>query len=131
MANNRVHKAENLKPDFFLLDVGLPKLNEIDACRFIRKRAPQARVVFLSQETDVDVVNAALDAGALGYVLKVRARLEMRPAIKPVLQGIQFVGRGLKVPVFDIFCGMADKDAVWVETVNGLSSAPERMETAQ
>ena len=58
MANNRVHKAENLKPDLVLLEVGLPKLNGIDACRFIRKRAPQALVVFLSQESDVDVVNA-------------------------------------------------------------------------
>lgn len=123
-----VQKAENLKPDLVLLDIGLPKLDGIHASRLIRKRSPESKIVFLTVEIDLDVVNAALDAGALGYVIKSRTQSDLMQALEAVLQGKQFVSRGLKVPVFDIFCGMADKEAVWVETVNGLSSARERME---
>ena len=124
-----VQKAENLKPDLVLLDIGLPKLDGINASRLIRKRSPQSKIVFLTVEIDLDVVNAALDAGALGYIIKSRTQSDSMQALEAVLEGKQFVSSGLKLPVFDIFRGRADKEAVWVETVNGLSSARERMET--
>ena len=111
------------------MDIGLPKLDGINASRLIRKRSPQSKIVFLTVETDLDVVNAAIDAGGLGYVMKSRTQSDLMQALEAVLEGKQFVSRGLKVPVFDIFCGMADKEAVWVETVSGFSSARERMET--
>jgi len=44
---------------------------------------------------------------------------DLMQALEAVLEGKQFVSSGLKVPVFDIFRGTADKEAVWVETVNG------------
>jgi DNA-binding NarL/FixJ family response regulator len=114
-----VQKAENLKPDLVLLDIGLPKLDGINASRLIRKRSPQSKIVFLTVEIDLDVVNAALDAGALGYIIKSRTQSDLMQALEAVLEGKQFVSSGLKVPVFDIFRGTADKEAVWVETVNG------------
>lgn len=123
-----VQKADELRPHLVLLDIGLPRLNGIEACRLIRKCAPESNVVFSSEQTDLDVVNAALATGALGYVRKARAARDLMPAVKAALNGMQFVSRELKVPVFDIFAGMVDKDAVWVETVGGLSSARERME---
>ena len=114
-----VQKAENLKPDLVLLDIGLPKLDGINASRLIRKRSPQSKIVFLTVEIDLDVVNAALDAGALGYIIKSRTQSDSMQALEAVLEGKQFVSSGLKLPVFDIFRGTADKEAVWVETVNG------------
>jgi len=106
-----VQKAEELRPHEVLLDIGLPKLNGIQACRLIRKCAPESRVVFLSAQTDLDVVNAALDADALGYIQKIRAARDLMPAVKAALNGMQFVSRELNVPVFDIFAGLMDKDA--------------------
>jgi PleD family two-component response regulator len=65
-----VQKAEELKPDLILLDIGLLKLNGIEAARQIRQRSPNSEVIFLSQNSDLDVVRAAVGTGALGYVRK-------------------------------------------------------------
>jgi len=94
-----VQKAENLKPDLVLLDIGLPKLNGIDVAKLIRKRSSNSRIVFLTQETDLDVVKAALDTGALGYVHKQRAGIELRTAVEAALRGRKFVSRNLS-PAF-------------------------------
>ena len=91
-----VQKAEDLKPDLILLDIGLPKLNGIQAARRIRQRSPSSKIVFLSQNSDLDVVRAALGTGALGYVLKTDAGRELLPAVDAVLRGKQFVSSSLK-----------------------------------
>src|SRR5215472_6514512 len=123
-----VQKAAELKPDLVILDIGLPKLNGIDACRSIRKSAPESKVVFLTALSDPDLVMAALDAGASGYVDKSRASSDLKSAVAAVLGGKQFFSQNLKVPLFSVFSGVPDKNAVWIETVAGLSNARERME---
>ena len=95
-----VQKAEELKPDIILLDIGLPKLNGIEAARQIRRYSPNSRIVFLSQENALDIVQAALSTGALGYVYKTDAHSELLPAMDAVLRGKQFVSRGLKSDQF-------------------------------
>ena len=91
-----VQKAEDLKPDLILLDIGLPKLNGIEAARRIRQRSPSSKIIFLSQNSDLDVVRAAVGTGALGYVLKTDAGRELLPAVDAVLRGKQFVSSSLK-----------------------------------
>ena len=91
-----VQKAEDLKPDLILLDIGLPKLNGIEAAKRIRQCSPSSKIIFLSQNSDLDVVRAALGTGGLGYVLKTDAGRELLPAMDTVLQGRQFVSSGLK-----------------------------------
>jgi DNA-binding NarL/FixJ family response regulator len=90
-----VQKAQDLKPDIILLDIGLPKLNGIEAARRIRQLSPSSKIVFLSQESDLDVVRAALGMGALSYVRKTDARGELLPAVDAVLAGKQFLSSGL------------------------------------
>ena len=63
-----VRKAEELQPDLILLDIGLPNLNGIEAARQIRKLSPESKILFLSQESSVDVVEETLSLGARGYV---------------------------------------------------------------
>src|SRR6266576_5548215 len=63
-----VQKAEELKPDLILLDIGLPKLNGIEAALRIRQLSPSPKIIFLSLHTSLDVVQAALSTGARGYV---------------------------------------------------------------
>jgi DNA-binding NarL/FixJ family response regulator len=91
-----VQKAEELKPDLIVLDVGLPNLSGIEAARQIRQRSPNSEIVFLSQHSDLDLVRAALGTGALGYILKLDAGRELLPAIDAVLLGKQFVSGSLK-----------------------------------
>jgi DNA-binding NarL/FixJ family response regulator len=86
-----VQKAEELRPDLILIDIGLPKLNGIEAVRQIRKLVPYAKIIFLTQESSDDVVQTALNLGASGYVVKAWAGSELLPAVEAVLQGGQFV----------------------------------------
>ena len=94
-----VLKAEELQPDVILLDVGLPKLNGIEAARRIRRIAPKSKILFLSQEIDVEVARVALSDGH-GYVVKSDAENELFAAIEAVVQEKKFVSRRLANPTF-------------------------------
>lgn len=87
-----IELARALRPDLILLDIGLPKLNGIDAARKIRQLAPQSRILFISQESSVDFVQEAINVGASGYVVKTDAARELAMAVKAVLHGERFVG---------------------------------------
>jgi DNA-binding NarL/FixJ family response regulator len=91
-----IQKAEELKPDLIVLDIGLPKLNGIEVARQIRQLSPSSKIVFLSQNNDFDIVRAALSTGAQGYVCKPDVRSDLLPAIEAVLQGKQFVSSSIK-----------------------------------
>jgi DNA-binding NarL/FixJ family response regulator len=90
-----VRQAEELKPDLILLDVGLPRLNGLQAAREIRKLSPDSKIIFVSQESSPDVVQEALSLGARGYVAKTRAGIDLLPAVEAVLEGRRFVSSGL------------------------------------
>jgi len=90
-----VQKAEELKPNLILLDIGLPTLNGTEAVRQIRKLAPESEIIFVSQQSSPDVVREALHLGARGYVLKKMAARDLLPAVEAVLKGRQFVSSGL------------------------------------
>ena len=90
-----VHKAEELRPDLILLDIGLPTMDGIEAAKRISTLVPGAKVLFVSQQKNADVVAAALSNGAKGYVLKANAGRELMPAVEAVLEGRRFVGSGV------------------------------------
>jgi len=89
-----LQKAEELLPDLIVLDIGLPKLNGIEAARRIGKLSPKSKILFLTVESSPDVVQEALSLGG-GYVLKAQAERDLLAAVEAVLQGKQFVSRGL------------------------------------
>jgi DNA-binding NarL/FixJ family response regulator len=93
-----VLKAEELQPDLILLDIGLPKVTGIEAARQIRKVAPKSKILFLSQESDVEVARVDLSEGGHGYVVKSDANSELFPAVEAVMQGKQFMSRRLWSP---------------------------------
>jgi DNA-binding NarL/FixJ family response regulator len=90
-----VQQAESLQPDLILLDLGLPKLNGLEAGRQIRGLAPGAKLLFVSQESSSDIVRATLRLGGRGYVHKARAKTDLLPAIDAVLAGLRFVSSSL------------------------------------
>src|SRR3954453_16464361 len=90
-----VHKAKQLQPDLILLDVDLPKLNGIAAGRKIRKLSPESKIVFVSQESSVEVVQEALNLGARAYVQKSKIATDLQAAIDSVLEGGTFVSESL------------------------------------
>jgi DNA-binding NarL/FixJ family response regulator len=91
-----IQEAWELKLDLIMLDIGLPKLNGIEAARQIRQLSPSSKIIFLSQHNSVDVVQVALSAGAQGYVYKTDVQSDLLPAIEAVLRGEQFISSSLK-----------------------------------
>ena len=91
-----VQKAEELKPDLILLDIGLPTLNGVDVSRRISLVVPGAKILVVSQNNDADVARAVLNDGASGYVLKLDANRELLRAVDVVLQGGRFVSTGVR-----------------------------------
>jgi DNA-binding NarL/FixJ family response regulator len=89
-----VQKAEELQPDLVLLDIGLPGLNGLEVARRIRSLVPSAKVLFLSQQSDLDVVKEALNLG-MGYVHKNNLASDLLSAVDSVLCGERFVSGGL------------------------------------
>lgn len=76
-----VRKAEELKPDLILLDIGLPTLNGLQAARQIRELAPESKIIFVSQESSADLVQEALSLGAYGYVVKTKLESDLLIAV--------------------------------------------------
>ena len=91
-----VEKAQAVNPDAILLDLGLPNLNGLEAAKRIRQLAPEAKIVFLTQNRDRDVVRAALSDGAHGYILKVDAGTELLTAVDAVVGGVYFLSSGIE-----------------------------------
>lgn len=87
-----VRKAEELQPDLILLDIGLPRMSGIEAARQIRKLSPDSKILFVSQQTSPDIVQAALDTGACGYLVKADAGSQLLIAVDAVLRGETYVG---------------------------------------
>jgi hypothetical protein len=106
-----------------VLDIGLPKLNGIQAARQIRKLSPGSLIIFLTQNNSPDVLQAALGAGGRGYVHKARARSDLSRAVAAVLQGKQLVSANLRGPRF---AEAPDADAPDADAAG--AEAPQRHE---
>lgn len=82
-----VAAARTLQPDVIVADISMPHLNGLDALAHLRQDNPRVRVVFLTMHQDVVYARRALEAGALGYVLKHSAPAELIAAIRAALEG--------------------------------------------
>jgi DNA-binding NarL/FixJ family response regulator len=89
-----VQKVQELQPNVILLDIGLPGLNGIIAARQIGQIAPHSKILFVSENSSLDIAKEALSTGA-GFVTKSDAALELLPAIKAVLDGRRFISASL------------------------------------
>ena len=90
-----LQKAEELKPDLILLDIGLPNLDGLEVAKRVHQVAPSSKILFVTMHRDADIVQAALSNGAMGYVLKSDAGDELLAAIEAALQGTRYVSSGL------------------------------------
>lgn len=82
-----VSTALAMHPDVVLMDVQMPGLNGVEATRRLAQQAPGLRVLVLTMVDDDQAVFAAIQAGALGYVLKGAGQREIRRALDGVAAG--------------------------------------------
>jgi DNA-binding NarL/FixJ family response regulator len=86
-----VHKSAELQPDLILMDLGMPKLNGVEAALQIRKIAPCAKIIFVSENSCRDVIREVFRIGAAGYVLKSDAARDLMAAVQAVIENKLFV----------------------------------------
>jgi DNA-binding NarL/FixJ family response regulator len=86
-----VESVQNYQPDIIVLDLEMPRLNGIDVVRKLATLPTNPRAIICSVETDPEIVEAALQAGALGYVFKYRIETDLLLAVKSVAKGERFV----------------------------------------
>lgn len=86
-----VEAARRLRPDVIVADITMPHLNGIDALVQLKQDEHPVPVVFLTMHPEVAYARRALEAGALGYVLKHSAPAELITAIHAALDGRTYV----------------------------------------
>lgn len=79
--------ATHAVPDVMLLDVRMPPLSGIDACRRIKDRAPAVKVIMLTASEEESDLCAAIKGGAMGYLLKDSSVDAVSEAVRRVARG--------------------------------------------
>lgn len=93
--------VETLNPDLILADLSMPRMNGLDAIREIKKHGKGIRVIVLTVHRDEEYIQAALGAGADGYILKDASYDELVLAIKNVLSGKRYLSPGISEKIID------------------------------
>lgn len=88
-----VRLADQLAPDLVIMDMSMPDIEGPEATRLLLLDHPDVPVIALSAHSEPEWVEAALTAGAHGYVLKDVAYEDLATAIHTVLEGGHFVSR--------------------------------------
>ena len=81
-----IEKAKDLTPDVMVLDVTMPRMNGLEACRLLRRQAPDLEILFVTQHDSPQMMREALEAGARGYVVKSNAARDLLAAVEAVSQ---------------------------------------------
>jgi two-component system response regulator DegU len=82
-----VRLAEECQPDVILMDVTMPELTGVEACRQVRAANPGIRIVMLTMHADQDVLASAIRAGASGYLVKDCSTEEIASAVRMAVSG--------------------------------------------
>ena len=84
--------AARTRPNIVLLDVGMPGVGGLNAAHRLAKEAPASKVVILSQHDDEEyVIEAMVEAGAAGYLVKTDAAAELLSALRAVAAGRSYL----------------------------------------
>lgn len=83
-------KAQEMKPDIIVLDIGMPVLNGLEASRRLKKILPAVKILILSMHDSEQMARAVLDAGARGYVTKADTSRDLVLAIEALSRNKTF-----------------------------------------
>lgn len=111
-AEEAVNKALSLKPDVIIMDVRLPGTSGVEACRRIKKEAPQIKVIVLTAFPNDEYLLEAVEAGVNGYVLKRVGSDELLETLEKVRRGEGVLDSSLCPKVFTYLRKLKEKDRV-------------------
>ena len=92
-----IAKARKFTPDVIIVDITMPLMTGIEAVHELRQAGSIARFVFLTCHQESEFLQACLEEGALGYVIKSHIKADLVPAIHAAMAGARFVSPSLSV----------------------------------
>ncbi len=87
--------AKHLNPDVLVLDISMPVIGGVETAHCLKEAGVKTRIVFLTVHDDPEFAREALEAGALGYVIKPRIASDLLAAIKEAHAGRSFLSPSL------------------------------------
>ena len=86
-AKEGIQKLTKIESDILLLDINMPDINGIDACKIILADYPNLKIIAITMHKESSLIKLMLSKGAKGYILKNAGQEELTKAIKQVYDG--------------------------------------------
>ena len=104
-AQECIFALKKCRPDVILMDIELPDINGVEACRIIKEKYPNVKIIMLTSYDDTSKILASLSSGADGYIIK--GKTDIKYAINVVSKGYFMIDSELancafsKIPIPD------------------------------
>lgn len=96
-----ISEIRKLKPDIVVMDISMPDMDGIEATQHLTESELSAKVIILSMHGSTEHVQRALKAGAVGYLLKQSAGMEVIKAVRAVSEGKRYLSEKIAEVLFD------------------------------
>jgi NarL family two-component system response regulator LiaR len=111
-----IRMCETLRPDVILMDLRMPKMSGVAATHFIHQTMPYIRIVILTSFTEPDLVQEAMKAGAVGFLLKDASLDDLAAAVSAAYHGQSTVSADTLRTLVDATAGSIDEIKGLTET---------------
>lgn len=104
-AEDGIKQLEEIKPNILLLDINLPGMNGVEACKIINEKFPEVKIIALSMLKEGSLIKMMLKNGAYGYVLKSAGKDELIESIEQISAGKKYLSNEVTSIIIDNISG--------------------------